>query len=108
MLVLMTSILASLITFVLASPFWTSTSTLTLQNISLAPSLKFSTLEAHSACNGNVYGYGLTVASCLDALLRLNIQDKRLQSYGNSRIPKQFDINLPRRYISGEYLASTE
>ena len=94
------------ISLVLASPFWTSTSGATLSNITLSSNLKNSTLAAHPACNGNAYGYGLTVASCLDALLRLNAHDKRLRSYGNSRAPGQFDVNLPRRYISGEYTAS--
>ena len=107
MLVLFLLILAP-ISFVLASPFWTSTSPLTLSNITLTSNLRNLTSAAHPACNGHTYGYGLTVASCLDALLLFKAQDTRLQSYGNSRIPGQFDIDLPRRYISSEHLTSAE
>ena len=36
------------------------------------------------ACEGLHYGYGLTVESCLDALLGLKAHDKRLERYSDS------------------------
>ena len=46
------------------------------------------------ACEGLHYGYGLTVESCLDALLGLKAHDKRLERYGKSENLRQYDVNI--------------
>ena len=53
------------------------------------------------ACLGRSYGYDLSLESCADALLLVNSSSTALQTYG-VRGTGQFDVMLPRRYISRE------
>ena len=52
-------------------------------------------------CNGATYGFDLSLESCADALLRLDVHDTTPKTYGIGRdIPGLHDVLLPRRYIS--------
>ena len=52
-------------------------------------------------CNGATYGFDLSLESCADALLRLDVHDTSSKTYGIGRdTPGLHDVALPRRYIS--------
>ena len=55
------------------------------------------------ACLGRSYGYELSPDSCADALLLINSSSTAVRTYG-MRGTGDFDVTLPRRYISREYL----
>ena len=52
-------------------------------------------------CLGRSYGYDLSLESCVDALFLVNSSSTAVQTYG-VRGTGQFDVMLPRRYISRE------
>lgn len=75
-----------------------NTSSLILPNLTLADSRGLSA-PFDRQCSGPTYG-GDPVESCADALLQIRASDTTVRSYG-IRGYGQFDIDLPKRYISG-------
>ncbi len=84
-----------------------SVTAITLNSSSLIlPKLTSAALPALGApferqCNGTLYGHNIPLESCADALLQINASDTTVRSYG-LRGTGRFDVDLPRRYISGE------
>ena len=53
-------------------------------------------------CNGDIYRRGLGEQSCITALEEMDDDDEYL-SFGTRGGPVHFQVDLPRRWISGRY-----
>ena len=100
--IIVTTIMSSLATLVLALPIIVSVSALTINGPLMLASTAVTNVTGTNyihSCNKVESGGNLNIASCLEALDQIDDHSTVEQSYGE-RYKGVFDVKLPIRYIS--------